>query len=95
MQYGRTIYELTSGGRDGRGIPPRYFGPSEHPDACVRAAELILDLDRDDNVGGAWVHLKRLPDSIYPQGMPLVMWTKVSNERPTAEGAATPETANT
>ena len=57
MQHSRTIYELTSGGRDGRGILPRYFGPGEHPDACVRAAELILELDRDDSVGGAWVQM--------------------------------------
>lgn len=91
MTYSKTIYELTSGGRDGRGIPARYFGPSEHADACVRAAELILDLDRDDSVGGAWVHLKRLPDGIYADGLPLLYWTKVSNERPTTEGALSPE----
>lgn len=93
MQHSRTIYELTSGGRDGRGIPPRYFGPGEHPDACVRAAELILELDRDDSVGGAWVHLRRLPDGIYRDGVHLLAWTKVSNERPTVEGATTPEAA--
>ena len=93
MQYNRTIYELTSSGLFGENAPPLYFGPSEHSDACVRAAELIIDRDRDDGITGAWVSLKRLPDGIYPDGMPLLFWTKTSNERPTANGAPSPEQA--
>lgn len=87
--YDRTIYELTSGG-DGKEAPARYFGPCDHTDACVRTAERILELDRNDEVGGAWVHLRRLPDSIYPEGQHLIGWTKTSNERPTREGELSP-----
>jgi len=89
--YDKTIFELSSGGRDGEQVPTRYFGPCDMADACVRFSERVLDLDRDPSVGGAWVHLKRLPDSVYLQGMWLASWTKVSNERPTIEGALSPE----
>lgn len=92
--YPRTIYEVSSGGhRAGEEMPTRYFGPCEMADACVRFAELVIDLDRDPMVGGAWVHFKRLPDSIYPAGQGLAYWTKVSNERPTPEGELSPDTA--
>lgn len=87
MTYPMTIYELSSSD----GEPTRYFGPSEHTDACVRASERILDLDRDASVGGGYVHLKRLPDSIYPDGVTLLAWTKTSNERPTLMGAVSVE----
>jgi hypothetical protein len=86
-----TIFELSSGGRDGEKTPTRYFGPCDMADACVRFSERVMDLDGDPKVGGAWVHLKRLPDSIYPEGQTLVAWTKVSNERPTSEGMLSPE----
>lgn len=88
--YDRTIYELTSGGRHSQPEQARYFGPCNASDAFVRASERILDLDHDDSVGGAWVHLKRLPDSIYPEGLPLIYWTKTSNESPTSDGELAP-----
>ena len=86
----RTIYELTHGSNSGTG-EARYFDPFEQCDAAVRTAERILELDRDEAVWAGWVHLKRLPDSIYPEGMTLISWTKTSNERPTAEGRLTVE----
>lgn len=85
----KTIYELTYGSNTGAG-EPRYFDPFEQCDAAVRTAERILELDRDDSVWGGWVHLKRLPDSIYPEGLCLISWTKCSNERPTSEGRLEP-----
>ena len=85
----RTIYELTHGSNSGTG-EARYFDPFEQCDAAVRTAERILELDRDEAVWAGWVHLKRLPDSIYPEGMTLISWTKTSNERPTAEGRLAP-----
>jgi hypothetical protein len=90
----QTIFELSSGGRDGEQTPTRYFGPCDMADAAVRFSERVIDLDRDPEVSGAWVHLKRLPDSVYPEGQWLVSWTKVSNERPTIEGALSPETVS-
>ena len=85
----KTIYELTYGSNCGTG-EPRYFDPFEQCDAAVRTAERIIELDRDDSVWAGWVHLKRLPDSIYPEGLCLIAWTKCSNERPTSEGRAEP-----
>lgn len=85
----KTIYELTYGSNSGTG-EARYFDPFEQSDAAVRTAERILELDRDEAVWAGWVHLKRLPDSIYPEGMTLISWTKTSNERPTAEGRLAP-----
>lgn len=85
----KTIYELTYGSNAGTG-EARYFDPFELPDAAVRTAERILELDRDDAVWAGWVHLKRLPDSIYPDGHCLIAWTKTSNERPTSKGRLAP-----
>lgn len=86
MQYPMTIYELTSSG-----TPARYFAPHKYCDACVRAAERIVQLDRDAEVGGGFVALKRLGDSVYPEGMTLLSWTKTSNECPTTDGELSPE----
>ena len=86
MQYPMTIYELSSSD-----TPARYFAPHKYCDACVRAAERIGQLDGDVNVGSGHVTLKRLPDSIYPEGMTLVSWTKTSNECPTTDGEVSPE----
>ena len=93
MIYSKTIFELTSSGKDGRNVPPRYFGPNKISDACVRFSEAVVSLDSDPSVGGGWVALKRLPDNIYPEGMHLLHWTKTSNERPTSDGALSPEAA--
>ncbi len=88
--HSKTIYELAFGG----GHHPerkRYFGPDRQTDAVVKLAEAVTMLDRDDAVGAAWASLKRLPDSIYPEGQSLAYWTKTSDERPTDKGAETPE----
>lgn len=85
----KTIYELTFGSNTGTGAA-RYFDPFEQCDSAVRTAERILELDRDESVWAGWVHLKRLPDSIYPEGLTLISWTKCSNERPTSEGRLAP-----
>lgn len=89
--YSRTIYELTSSGINGIPSPARYFGPADQSSACVRFAEEVVKADQDISVGAAWVCLKRLPDSIYPDGLPLLFWTKTSDESSTKEGALTPE----
>lgn len=90
--YTKTIYEISSGGNGGeKDTPSRYFGPSNMADACVKFSERVIELDRDPTVGAAWVHFKRLPDGIYPEGQFLVGWTKVSNERPTPDGALSPD----
>lgn len=89
--YDKTIFEVSSGGHVGDKVPARYFGPGDMADACVRFSERVIELDRDPVVGAAWVQLTRLPDSIYPNGLQLAAWTKVSNERPTSDGALTPD----
>ncbi|MGJ0505589.1 MAG: hypothetical protein ACR652_00355 [Methylocystis sp.] len=82
-----TLYELTWAS-DGFGGAPRYFTFDRQSDAAVRLAERICELDRGA-ASGAWVILKRLPDTVYPQGMTLVAWTKTSDERPTHAGLET------
>jgi hypothetical protein len=82
-----TIYELSWGSAGSEG-GKRYFRGVEDSDAAVRLAERICELDRGD-ARAAWVALKRLPDSIYPNGLTLVIWTKTSDERPTVVGLET------
>ena len=86
----RTIFEV-SYGSDGKDSAVRYFGPFYFSDACLRAAEQIMRLDQDETVWAAWVHLKRLPDSIRPKGEHILAWTKTSNERPTHDGETSPD----
>jgi hypothetical protein len=87
-----TIYELSWGG--GRAIgQTRYFRPEHQCDAAVRLAEKIVELDRGPD-SCAWAALKRLPDSVYPEGLTLVSWTKTSDERPTHEGFKTLDAAH-
>jgi hypothetical protein len=88
-----TIYKLTWGA--GGHIPEqsRYFDPSHATDACVRFSERVLEMDRNPAISAAYASLSRLPDSIYPEGMHLISWTKTSDERPTIEGALTPSDA--
>ena len=82
----RTIYQLEwGGGADGGG--KRFFEPHEYCDAVTRFADRVTELDRDDAVHAAFACLRRLPDSIIPQGQDLVSWTKTSDECPTVEGA--------
>lgn len=84
-----TIYKLTWGA--GGHVPKtvRFFEAMQGNDAAVRFSERVLELDHNPVISGAYVHLERLPDSIYPKGMWILGWTKTSNERPTAEGAKT------
>lgn len=87
-----TIYKLSWGG----GPNPneeRFFRPEHSTDAAVKFSERVSEMDRDPNLSAAWVHLSRLPDSIYPQGMGLITWTKTSGERPTRAGFLTAEEA--
>jgi hypothetical protein len=81
-----TTYELTWG-CNGKPTQTRYFDQFEQCDAVVRLSERVLEMDRDPEIYAAYASLKRLPDSIYPEGECLVAWTKTSDERPTAEGA--------
>lgn len=80
-----TKYEL-SWGNQRDAAQTRIFEPFEQCDAAVRLAERIVEMDRDATLSCAWAHLLRLPDSIYPEGLCLVSWTKTSDERPTSEG---------
>ena len=84
-----TVYKLTWGA--GGHVPEtvRYFGPTDGTDVAVRFAERVVALDGNPSIGGAYVHLQRLPDSIYPKGMCLLAWTKTSNERATRDGYPT------
>lgn len=89
MTYPITIFEVTSGGSSAY-EQKRYFTPSQYTDAAQLFAEQLLKLDADVTCGGAYVMVKRLPDSVYPEGQTLLAWTKVSNERPMAPGTLTP-----
>lgn len=82
---GRTIFELSWGGGD---VPnqTRYFDTHKEGDAVVRMAEHIMELDTNDNVKAAWVHLQRMPDSLFPNGCLMAAWTKTSDESPTSDG---------
>ncbi|TJV51168.1 MAG: N-acetylmuramidase family protein [Mesorhizobium sp.] len=81
-----TVYALTWGSSD---IPKetRYFTFDHQSDAVARLAIAVLALDQAP-ANAAYASLSRLPDSVYPDGMPLVAWTKTSDERPTDEGSA-------
>jgi len=81
-----TIYKLSWGG-GGNPNQHRYFNAQYATDAAVRFSERVLEFDRDPNISAAWVHLERRPDSVYPEGMYLLAWTKTSDERPTKHGA--------
>ncbi len=88
-----TIYELTWGSDRGH-KGARYFRPEDQASAATRFADRVVELDRDSLVGAAWVHLKRLPDSVCPEGQTLVAWTKISDEgRGTHPGHLTVEAA--
>lgn len=65
-QYPVTIYELSWGANGPEQV--RYFHCGNSSDVCVRFSERVVELDRDPKIGGAWVHLSRLPDSIFPEG---------------------------
>lgn len=84
-----TIYELSWGAGGHIREQRRYFRPENQTDAVVRLAERVLEMDRNPAIFAAWATLKRLPDSIYPEGLTLVSWTKTSDERPTEEGSMT------
>lgn len=83
---GRTVWSLEWGGGD---VPnqTRYFDTSRETDAIVRMSQRVVELDGNDKISAAWVHLKRMPDSVFPDGQLLAAWTKTSDERPTDEGA--------
>lgn len=85
-----TIYELSWGASGHIPEQRRYFPPDRQTDAVVRLSERVLEMDRNPEIWAAWAALKRLPDSINPEGMTLVHWTKTSDERPTDEGSETP-----
>lgn len=74
----------------------RFFGQSNMCDAVVRLSERVLELDRDPAISAAFASLRRVradgSDGLYG-GDGLVNWTKCSDERPTSEGAETPEGA--
>ncbi|BCH11922.1 hypothetical protein MesoLj131c_61800 [Mesorhizobium sp. 131-3-5] len=80
-----TIFALTWGSSD---VPKAtlYFTPDHQTDAVVRLAERVLELDKAP-ANAAFASLSRLPDSVYPEGLQLVAWTKTSDERPTDEGS--------
>ena len=83
-ELNQTIYKLSWGGGVDTGI--RYFDVNHQCDAYVRLAEHITALDQSPTLSAAWVHLERLPDTVFPEGMGLVNWTKTSDERPTSDG---------
>jgi hypothetical protein len=64
----------------------RHFTSWRLSDAWVRFSERVLELDRDPATNGAYVHLKRLPDTCFPEGEQIAAWTKTSHESPTIEG---------
>lgn len=88
-----TIYKLTWGA--GGHVPEqtRFFHPTHASDAAMRFAERVIEMDRDLAISAAYVNLKRLPDSIFPEGMDLMAWTKTSDERRTVDGETTAEAA--
>lgn len=88
-----TIYKVQFGGRPGQPETTRYFPAHEQADASACFAAAVVDLDCDDAVSAAWACMSRMPDRIFPNGSPLAVWTKVSDERPNAPGYATPEEA--
>lgn len=88
--YDKTIFEVSLGSNVSD-TEMRYFGPTELPDAAVAFSEAVVFMDAIDEYQSAWVALKRLPDSIYPEGVHILHWTKVSNERPHSLGALSPD----
>jgi hypothetical protein len=85
-----TLLELTYGS-DHEQEQRRYFHFDQQSDALVRMSEAICERDSNPKIHAAYVHLKRLPDTIFPEGMSIAGWTKTSDERPTADGALAPE----
>lgn len=84
-----TIYEL-SYGSNGQETVVRYFDADEGCDCIVRLSEAVVRMDQDPDIWAAWASLKRLPDSIYPDGLHMASWTKTSDERPTSKGRLAP-----
>lgn len=89
--YGGTILKV-EWGSSSHPKQVRYFGPRHSPDAiqCFAKAVEMMDADKDR---AAWASIERLPDSIYPKGMQLLGWTKVSDERDIHKGCLTPQQA--
>lgn len=84
-----TIFKLTWAGYEGVPEQSLYFKPFELSDAAVRFSQRLVELDNDENVSAAYVNLSRLPDNIYPNGIDIFAWTKMSNEHPVAVGYTT------
>jgi hypothetical protein len=81
----QTVFEVSWGSSD---VPQerRYFTCFYESDAVFRFAEKVLELDHAP-ANAAYAALRRLPDTVYPDGMHLAAWTKTSDERPTGEGS--------
>lgn len=95
-EWPQTIFEVSYGGSGRNELireTKRYFGPGSITDAVQIFAEKVIELDQNKLVNAAWVHLRRLPDSIYPKGMDITAWTKISDERPIRQGFNTPDEA--
>lgn len=88
-----TIYKLTWGAAGHVPEQTRYFGPTHATDAAIRFSERVIEMDRNPKISAAYASLERLPDSVHPEGMHLIAWTKTSDERPTVEGGLTPAEA--
>lgn len=87
--YPKTIFELKHGSNRNPDTI-RYFGPTHLSDACTRFAEAVQAMDKDKETTAGYATISRLPDSIYPDGLGLVAWTKTSDERETEAGALSP-----
>ena len=83
-----TIYKL-KWGSDHNPEKIRFFKPHHCNDVVTRFSEYVIEFDRNPKIFAAYVHLERLPDSIFPEGKWIMGWTKTSDERPTEEGFET------
>lgn len=82
-----TIYRVRWG--NGLGVlETRYFRPEHATDAAMMFGQAILRMEQSAS-SACYVGLKRLPDSVYPEGLDLAHWTKTSDERPPHIGFAT------
>lgn len=90
-----TIFKLKWAGIADTPEQTLYFKPFELTDAAVRFSQRVVELDNDETISGAYVHLSRLPDSIYPEGMDILAWTKMGPEHATAVGYRTEAEART
>ncbi len=88
-----TVYALIWGSDRQVEEETRFFTVSQYVDAVVRFSERVVDLDRDPDVHGAYVHLVQLASSGIPEDRQHACWTKCSNEGPTTDGYATEEEA--